>query len=220
MKNLAVGRFIRIRPHLSAAVVLGAVASLFLPSTWMPVTRMLAAWDVGVWAYLASMLWMMTRADHHTVRRLAAQQDEKGAVILAALSLVAIVSLAAIGIELAVAGDMAGTQRTLHYVFVGLTLLGSWLLPGVMFCFHYAHLYYLGDAKHPPLAFPDGDTHPDYWDFLYFSFTIAVAAQTSDVAVRSAALRKLVLGQSVLAFFFNLVILGMSINIAAGVLNN
>ena len=35
------------------------------------------------------------------------------------------------------------------------------------------------------LGFPDKETNPDYWDFLYFSFTIAVAAQTSDIAVLS-----------------------------------
>jgi uncharacterized membrane protein len=38
--------------------------------------------------------------------------------------------------------------------------------------------------------------------------------------VRSAKLRKLVLGQSVLSFFFNLFILGLSVNIAAGLMNN
>ena len=50
--------------------------------------------------------------------------------------------------------------------------------------------------------------------------TIAVAVQTSDVAVTSRSMRKLVLGHSVLAFFFNLLILGLSINIAAGLVNS
>lgn len=220
MKNSALHRFVRVRPHLSVAVVLGAVAAPLLPSSWALTTRMLSAWDVGVWAYLLGMLWMMARADHRTVKNIAAQQDEKGAVILAALSLAAIVSLAAIGHELAAISAMETGARGWHYAFTGVTLLGSWLLPGVLFSFHYAHLYYLGDLRDPPLRFPDRATQPDYWDFLYFSFTIAVAVQTSDVTVRSSRLRRLVLGQSVLAFFFNLVILGMSVNIAAGLLNN
>jgi uncharacterized membrane protein len=180
---------------------------------------MLGAWDVGVWVYLFSMFWMMARANHEAVQRIAAQQDEKGVVILAALSLAAIVSLAAIGHELAAIKAMPASDRGLHYLFAGVTLLGSWLLPGVLFCFHYAHFYYMGDPEQRPLMFPDHTARPDYWDFMYFSFTIAVAVQTSDVSVRSPVLRKLVLGQSVLAFFFNLVILGMSVNIAAGLLN-
>ena len=94
-----------------------------------------------------------------------------------------------------------------------------WLLVGVLFCFHYAHMFYHASQDQRPLRFPDDERAPDYWDFLYFSFTIAVAAQTSDVAVTSRTMRRLVLGQSVLAFFFNLAILGLSINIAAGLLN-
>ena len=65
------------------------------------------------------------------------------------------------------------------------------------------------------MAFPDREPEPNYWDFLYFSFTIAVAAQTSDVAVLSRPARKAVLAQSVLSFFFNAAILGLSVNIAA-----
>jgi uncharacterized membrane protein len=94
----------------------------------------------------------------------------------------------------------------------------------VLFCFHYAHLYYRSPQGRLPLRFPDEDLEPgrlepNYWDFLYFSFTIAVAVQTSDVTVMSRSMRKLVLGQSVLAFFFNLAILGLSINIAASLVN-
>jgi uncharacterized membrane protein len=40
--------------------------------------------------------------------------------------------------------------------------------------------------------------------------------QTSDVSVRTSAMRSTVIAQSVLCFFFNLAILGLSINIAAG----
>jgi uncharacterized membrane protein len=72
----------------------------------------------------------------------------------------------------------------------------------------------------PPLTFPEPQLQPDYWDFLYFAFTISVAVQTSDVTVRSRQMRQIVLGQSVLCFFFNLAILGLSINIAASLINN
>lgn len=73
--------------------------------------------------------------------------------------------------------------RAWHYAFTGLTVLGSWLLIGVIFSVHYARQFYLSDETDPPLRFADGEKHPDYWDFLYFSFTISVAVQTSDVGV-------------------------------------
>jgi uncharacterized membrane protein len=115
---------------------------------------------------------------------------------------------------------MPANQIAIRYAFTALTVIGSWLLVGVLYCFHYAHLYYRAGNDRPPLRFPDEDLKPNYWDFLYFSFTIAVAVQTSDVAIASRTMRKLVLGHSVLAFFFNLLILGLSINIAAGFIDS
>ena len=50
--------------------------------------------------------------------------------------------------------------------------------------------------------------------------TIAVAAQTSDISVMSGAMRKAVLAQSVMSFLFNAAIIGMSINIAAGMVGS
>jgi uncharacterized membrane protein len=109
--------------------------------------------------------------------------------------------------------------KALHYGFTALTVIGSWLLVGVMYCLHYAHLYYTASKHTLPLEFPDEHTQPNYWDFLYFSFTLSVAVQTSDVTVKTRAMRKLVLGHCVLAFFFNLIILGLSVNIAASLIN-
>jgi uncharacterized membrane protein len=214
----AVHYFVRSRPHLSVAIVLGAVAGIFLPSDWAWLTRTLVAWNIAVWFYLVTMGSMMMRADHRDVKRIAAQQDERGAVILAALVVAAVMSLVAIIGELSVLSKMSADGRGAHYALAILTLLGSWFLLGALFCFHYAHLYYQQSQR--CLQFPGNERQPDYWDFLYFSFTIAVAAQTSDVTVLSQGMRKLVLGQSVLSFFFNLLILGLSVNIAASLLNS
>nr|AGU10790.1 Protein of unknown function DUF1345 [uncultured organism] len=205
---------IHSRPHLSVAIVLGALSWPFLPDHWPWLARLLTAWDVTVWTYLVTMAVMMLRADHHDIRRAARKQDEKGPVILTALSLAVMISLVAIVSQLS-QGDAA-----LHYGFVVLTLTGSWFMVGTMFCSHYAHLYYDNETAEPPLGFPDRTLQPNYWDFLYFSFTICVAVQTSDVVVRSRSLRKVVLGQSVLCFFYNLAILGLSINIAASLINH
>ena len=211
--------FVRSRPHLVGAVVLGAAVAPFLPDGWSWLTRALVAWNAGTWGYLVTMAWMMMRADHRQVKRIAARQDERSPVILASLCVAALASLAAIMSQLSALKDVAGDERAWHYGLAVLTLLGSWFLVGTLFTFHYAHLYYTAPGSAAPLTFPDGEQQPDYWDFLYFAFTIAVAVQTSDVTVRAPQMRKLVLGQSVLSFFFNLVILGLSINIAAGIIN-
>ncbi|NRR33275.1 DUF1345 domain-containing protein [Oxalobacteraceae bacterium] len=212
--------FIRSRPHLSLSMLLGLVAAPLMPGDWNWLSRVLGCWDVAVWSYLLTMGWTMMRADHGKVKRIAAIQDERSAVILATLSVTALMSLVAIVSQLSALHDLPMHERAWHYAFVVATLLGSWFLVGTLFCFHYAHMYYRDDSSERPLAFPDQKLEPDYWDFLYFAFTIAVAAQTADVSIHGRAMRKAVLGQAVLSFFFNLVVLGLSINIAAGLINS
>lgn len=213
--------FIRSRPHLSLAIALGIVVGMLLPESMPFVTRLLIAWNVAVWPYLFSMAWVMMRADHRKVKLIAEAQDESAGLVLASLSVAAAMSLTAIVVELSQASDAAGHGHGFQYGLTALTICGSWFLLGTLFCFHYAHLYYRTPANSTPLQFPgSASKNPDYWDFLYFSYTIAVAVQTSDVQVVGRSIRKLVLGQSVLMFFFNLVILGLSINIAAGLIKH
>ena len=89
----------------------------------------------------------------------------------------------------------------------------------MVFTLNYASHYY---RHRPPagLRFPDDDPQfkPNYADFLYFSFTIAVAAQTADVVITSRPMRRLVLLQALLSFGFNTAILALAINIGAGLL--
>jgi uncharacterized membrane protein len=213
-------RFFRARPHLVLAVVFGVAVGLLMPGSHNWQFRALVGWNSGVWIYLANMGWMMSRADHRKVREVAERQDESAPAVLGFMVVGAMLSLYAIVVELAHMGKVTADQAALHYGFTVLTVVGSWLLVGVLFALHYGHLYYCdGDKDDAPLRFPDKDIEPNYWDFLYFSFTISVAVQTSDVAISSRRMRKLVLGHSILAFFFNLAILGLSINIAASIIN-
>jgi uncharacterized membrane protein len=212
-------RFIRSRPYLLGALMLGVAVGMLVPAHYSDLRRALIGWNSGVWSYLLIMAWTMFRADHSRVRAIAERQDESGGAVLGAVVVGAILSVYAIVTELANMKEATEHVKALHYGFTALTVIGSWLLVGVMYCFHYAHIYYTANKHALPLEFPDQHTQPNYWDFLYFSFTLSVAVQTSDVTVRTRAMRKLVLGHCVLAFFFNLVILGLSVNIAASLVN-
>jgi len=211
-------QFARNRPRLVIAAFVGFLAGLALPEHLWFMTRVLIAWNVGVWFYLIAVGWLMMRASHAQVRRVAEQEDRSAVAVLAIMSLAAVISVAAIVIELTQSKEISMDARAAHYVLAGATVLGSWFLVGVIFTFHYARMYFLVPRHDCPLRFPDEPKEVDYWDFLYFSFTIAVAVQTSDVTITTRAMRKVVLAQSILSFFFNVAILGFSINIAAGLL--
>ncbi|CAN1602011.1 DUF1345 domain-containing protein [Pseudomonas mediterranea] len=205
----------RTHPRLSGATALGLMAGLLVPADSV-IGKILIGWNVGVWTYLALMFWLTVRAKAPDVKRIAEIEDENAGLVLLMVCIAALASLATITFELAGSRDLQTAGKLLHYGFTALTVIGSWLLIGVIFSVHYARLYYTWDGKEPALRFAEGLTTPNYWDFLYFSFTIGVAVQTSDVGVATRQLRKIVLAQSLIGFVFNTAILGFSINIAAG----
>lgn len=204
------------RPRLSIAFSLGVAAAYLLPFQSGYIARILLGWNVVTWSYLLLVGWLMIRASHHQVRAIAAREDQTAFAVLAIMSAAAVISIVAIVFELSTVRNLSLSQRVFHYLLTASTVISSWGLVGMMFTFHYAVLFYTSPSEARALAFPDREMAPNYWDFLYFSFTIAVAAQTSDVSVLSRPARKAVLAQSVLSFFFNAAILGLSVNIAAG----
>ena len=208
-------QLVQVHPRLVVAIVIG-VAVGWLTSSDALVTRCLVGWNASVWTYLLSIWCMMLRADGEKARRLAELEDESAELVLALVCVAAIASLVAILLELA-GGGHGGPSRLWRYAFTAITVFGSWSLIGTIFTLHYARLFYADDDDPAalPLRFPDGEAMPDYWDFLYFAFTISVAVQTSDVGVATRSLRKAVLAHSLICFLFNAAIIGLSINIAA-----
>ncbi|MCY0385680.1 DUF1345 domain-containing protein [Robbsia sp. Bb-Pol-6] len=216
-----VSSLFRYHLRLVAAIVLGVVIALFMPGHWPGIERGLVGWNVILWSYLA-LLWQMMLSHREAihVRKMAGREDESAGTVLLTVTLATLVSLAAIVLELATAKGAAGeAQKTLHIVLSLVTLLGGWTLLPTLFTIYYARMYFAEDAAAPALRFADDKLDPTYWDFAYFSFTIAVASQTSDVAVATPRMRRVTLGQSVLSYFFNLAIMGLSINIAASLLS-
>ncbi len=213
-------RFIHTHPHplLLIAVMLGVGSGFLLPDHWRVVTQVLVAWNVMVWSYLLLMGWLMLRANHTRMLKIASQEDEHGVTILAMFSVATVASLVAIVLELSTQ-ELKSGFHLFNYLLTGATILGSWFFTGVLFTFHYSRMYYLSSSNSRPLKFPDDEQHPDYWDFLYFAFTIAVAVQTADVSVMSRSMRKIVLAQSILGFLFNMVIIGSSINVFASLIS-
>lgn len=203
------------RPKLLAALAFGAIAFFLLPHDWTFTARVLVAWNLGVWPYLATFVWLTLRTSAEGVRGIAKQEDASSVGLMVIMCGAAVLSLAAIVVELA-RGNNTGESALFIISVTVLTILGSWLLVAALYTFHYAHLYYSSPAHRLPLVFPDGLKSPSYLDFMYFALTISVAVQTSDVSVRTTAMRVTVMVQSVLCFFFNLAILGLAINIAAG----
>ncbi len=190
---------------LGTALVCGALAFLWLN----PVQAVLFGWDIGVVAYGLTFLVVIRRVTVEGLRQAATLLDEGRWGMLAATVVAALASLGAIVVELArVHGTPhAGWSEGL----AGATVILSWFFIHTIFATHYTHEFW---REGTGLNFP-GNSKPTYWEFLYFSFCIAVASQVSDVSTESARMRQLVLAHSMVAYLFNTAIIALGVNIAA-----
>lgn len=210
-------RIYRLHAKLAIAAVVGLiVAAVLLAFELRETTRLLAGWDSGLAVYLVLTYLMMRRAEIAQIRRRASEQDE-GAFAILLLSISAtFASLVAIVFALGSAKQGGGA------VGIGLaiaTILLSWTFVHTIFSFHYAHEYYgeRRDGKIGGLLFP-GDDKPDYRDFLYFSLVVGMTSQVSDVQITSKVIRRMAAAHGVLSFFFNLVVLALTVNMVANVI--
>jgi uncharacterized membrane protein len=67
------------------------------------------------------------------------------------------------------------------------------------------------------LVFP-GTAEPDYWDFMYFSVVLSMTFQVSDVQITARPIRRLALLHGIVASFFNVTIIAITVNVVAGIL--
>lgn len=90
------------------------------------------------------------------------------------------------------------------------TMLVSW----TMFNWGYARIYYshYHRSAEPPLLFPN-TPEPRISDFVYFAFTNATTFSVSDVQVTTSRMRWTVVWHTCFAFFFNALIIGLSMNV-------
>ncbi|HTL64630.1 MAG TPA: DUF1345 domain-containing protein [Pseudolabrys sp.] len=210
-------RLARIHARLLISAVIGVAVTLASSTTdWRLATRMLTGWDVGVGLYLIATYLLVSRSTINEIRHRAAIHDEGAAALLVLTPAAAIASLAAIVVEFGSAESAAGWAEL---AFGMGTILLSWLFLHIVFALHYAHEYYgeRSDDQIGGLKFP-GQQSPDYWDFVYFSFVIAMTSQVSDVAITSKVIRRVATVHGVLSFFFNVSVLALTVNMVSNLI--
>jgi len=172
----------------------------------------MAGFDAASLVFLLSIVPLTNQCGAVEMRRRAKGNDANRVGLLALTGLVMIVIL------VAVAGEIKAKSDGVTVGLVVGTLALAWLFSNTIYALHYAHIYYLGDDKGADLAgldFPECD-EPDYWDFIYFAFTLGMTFQTSDVEMTSRKMRRVAIGQCLAAFVFNIGVLAFTINVLGG----
>jgi uncharacterized membrane protein len=216
-------RVIGARPRLFVGLLCGLVAVPLLPHCIKGTTQAVVAWDIGVVVYLvlSGFLFTTERMDR-MAEDAAAQEEGEWTIFWLTVAVVTFSFVAIIGEFADISKDMPPHQRSQHVILVAVTLFVSWLMTHTTFAFRYAHEFYEVDDDSTAgisggLEFP-GEKQPDYLDFLYFSLVLGMTFQVSDVQIESHRLRRIALGHGILAFFFNVIIVALTINILAGLI--
>jgi uncharacterized membrane protein len=205
------------RPRLlaGAAIVILAYIPLRLGFDIREATRLLIAWNAGALAFFVMILIMAT--DPRREARVQSRPEDENQWVLVVLGIVAaLAAIAAIVWELGPVKDMSGWAKAGHLVLVGLTVLSAWTFLNVMFGLHYAGVYFKPKKGgiHAGLEFP-ATPQPGWMEFFYQAFVIGCTFASSDVNVTSMRMRRIVVIQGVVGFFFNAIILALTINVTA-----
>lgn len=205
----------RVRKHfrfVACAAIFVVLVVVLLLGGMPPDRSVLLAFDVAAVIFLAAIVVMISRSNNRSLRGRARKEDEGYWGFLLGSAAVATVALVALAMELHAGKHADGLQIALAVCSV----IVAWLFLNTIFALHYAHEFY-GDSgsRRGGLEFPV-KTDPDYWDFVYFAFVIGMTFQVSDVQIGSRTIRHVALAHSVIAFFFNVIVIAVSVNIVAG----
>jgi uncharacterized membrane protein len=212
---------LRATTRLGAALLVSILTTVLWPSAAAWPVRAVAAWDsFAVVALSLTWLTILTLPPVQ-IKKMARREDPGRVVTLALVVIGAGVALLAVLQLLQVSHSMDHSDRIGAILLAISAVIGAWTLTHTVFTLRYAHKFYEEPGKPPGLNFPDvhapdGLAEPDYLDFAYYAFTIGMAAQTADVAVRARDLRRLTLLHATISFAFNTAVIALSVGALGG----
>lgn len=212
------------RPYVRGLLAGGtaALAYFVMPSAVTEESRLLVAWNVGAIFMLVALFIMMSRSNAQQTFERSQQEEASHRLSLLVVVLLAVVGLVGTGTMLDNTKAMSSVQTYVHLTLSMATVITSFALVHVYYALYYARLYYdetadEGQKFAKGLEFPEQEL-VDYWDFIYYSVTIAICYQTSDVTITSAVMRRLTVVHSLVSFFFVTVTIGLVVSIVSNLM--
>jgi Predicted membrane protein len=190
---------------LTAALLAGADVPVAITGAWGVAALVLVSW-----------IWLTVRQMDPGETKAHAQAEDSSRLIADITVLVAsVASLVAIGYTVHTAGNRAGTTKALLIVLAIGVVAVSWLAVHMIYTLRYGDRYY----GHPVggIDFND-DEPPDYHDFAYLALTIGMTFQVSDTSLTAKQMRRLAIRHALLSFVFVVVIVALTINSVASLL--
>ena len=175
-----------------------------------------ASWDAAALVFLV-WVWVSIGGKNADETSLMANAEDVSQPVADLLLLTAsVASLVAVGFVLSEASHDSGTDKGL---LIGLTVLSvalAWASVHTIYTLRYGDLYYRSPVG--GIDFNE-DERPAYGDFAYVALTIGMTFQVSDTNLKAKSIRRAAIRHALLSFLFGAVIVAITINIVASLLN-
>jgi uncharacterized membrane protein len=181
--------------------------------------RFILSFDLAAITYVGLFVTLMSMATPEDCVKLSTQSRWRNFHLL----LLLLLTLVGVSVVPILARPDNSSLRMLHYGASLLAICLGWLVAHISFGLHYMHMYYADSTPEDELPYDEGMAYPerkmpDYWDFMYYSFTIAMCYQTSDVTITNPKVRRVTLLHAIYSFFFVAAILSLVINILSNLI--
>ena len=195
---------------LACAIVAGFVP---LGAASGALTHGLVGFIVGGLAFAVPLLAHILGHDAPATREKVAGRDGDAAWYDVVVIVVGLASLVGVAVLL-IASKAQGVALVFDGVVGTLAVAVGWLCVHTVYTLRYARLYYASPVT--PIDFNQQDD-PAFSDFAYFSFNLGMAYQVSDTDLRTSAVRRVVLGHTLLAYVYGTIVIASTINLVVGI---
>ena len=144
--------------------------------------------------------WLQATTPQRRIQRIEASLSGGGPSANAHWSVLAMIAVAVVWLTPGLLDSVVA--NVLAFGVVG----SSWIVTVYAYAIHYARL----DATVPSLSFP-GDGPPVFHDYFYLSAQVATTFSSSDVSILTTLGRRVVTGQTFIAFVFSTFVIAMLI---------
>ncbi|MFT4220838.1 MAG: DUF1345 domain-containing protein [Microbacterium sp.] len=201
--------------RLGAGLGIGVAAGIAAGAWLGPAAGALAGWAVGALLATGWILLVVWPMDADQTRAHATREDPGRRLARLIAFAGSMASLGAVALVLLQSSDAPRGDRFVFAALAVLSVVASWALIQTDYMLRYARMYYTSEQG--GISFNGNPDAPAYTDFVYFSVGLGMTYQVADTNVRTNAIRRVVIAQTMLAYLFGAVILATVVNLLAGI---
>lgn len=192
------------------SIIIGVLTALLISTRATGLFVILAGWDSAAMMLFGLVCYsFLPLKDGERTKKVVSQEG----IRYPALDLLIILA-AMMSIFTAILLLTRSKGNSVEIAFCMLSIFITWNLIQLLYSVHYTEVYY---QRNSGVSFNDTQ-NPNFWDFLYLSYTIGMTYQVSDNSFSTTHFRRVALGHALISFSFSTVLIAITINFVGGLM--